>query len=167
MQIVDLNKVSNHHIIYTDGAASGNPGPAGAAWSIDGVMHGKAYDHPMTNNEVELLAIYSAVAALPVNSTATVYTDSKTCVSWLTQKIPCPYSWRNNLWELSKLRKLNITFILIEGKSTPEAVGVDQVAKAKARLAKKQLNEKRAGEAARQLDEDFIQLMVAKMMGKK
>jgi ribonuclease HI len=68
-------------IAYTDGACSGNPGPAGAGIvlvSPDGKMHeGLEYLGTATNNIAELTAILRAVEWLPSGAGApVVHTDS-------------------------------------------------------------------------------------------
>lgn len=67
---------------YTDGACSGNPGPAGAGFVVivpGGKMHeGFEYLGEATNNIAELTAVLRAVEAMPPNATGiTVHTDSQ------------------------------------------------------------------------------------------
>jgi ribonuclease HI len=67
---------------YTDGACSGNPGPAGAGVIVvmpDGKMHeGFEYLGEATNNVAELTAILLAVEALPAKVHGIlVHTDSQ------------------------------------------------------------------------------------------
>ena len=73
---------SNVHI-YTDGAASGNPGPGGFGVVMEWV--GKPYKKEFsqgfkhtTNNRMELMAVIVALAKLKKEGTsATIFTDSK------------------------------------------------------------------------------------------
>jgi len=75
-----LNKI----IVYTDGASSGNPGPAGwAAIFPDEEISGAFYG---TNNVAELEAIVSAIEFGPSNSHLEIRTDSMTCINWITRK---------------------------------------------------------------------------------
>ena len=77
-------------IAYTDGACSGNPGPAGAGMIVilpDGKMHeGYEYLGEGTNNIAELTAVLRAVEAMPPNATdIVVYTDSQYAIGVLTK----------------------------------------------------------------------------------
>ena len=49
--------------IYTDGACSGNPGPGGWAWAIDGGAYRSGFEAHTTNQRMEILAAYDAVRA--------------------------------------------------------------------------------------------------------
>lgn len=56
--------------IYTDGAARGNPGPAGAGWVIVDskgslILEKKKYLGELTNNQAEYQALLLALADLP------------------------------------------------------------------------------------------------------
>lgn len=67
---------------YTDGACSGNPGPAGAGFVVimpGGKMHeGFEYLGEATNNIAELTAVLRAVEAMPPSATGIVVrTDSQ------------------------------------------------------------------------------------------
>jgi ribonuclease HI len=67
--------------IYTDGAASGNPGPGGFGVVMISGEHrreiSKGYQHT-TNNRMELLAVITGLEALKSgNCQVTVYTDSR------------------------------------------------------------------------------------------
>lgn len=48
-------------VIYTDGACSGNPGPGGWAWAIEGGRYRSGADPQTTNQRMELLAVLDAV----------------------------------------------------------------------------------------------------------
>jgi ribonuclease HI len=77
-------------IAYTDGACSGNPGPAGSGVTIlapDGkIADGYYYLGTSTNNVAELTAILRAAEAVPVDAPRIViYTDSKYSIGVLTQ----------------------------------------------------------------------------------
>jgi ribonuclease HI len=47
-------------IIYTDGACSGNPGPGGWAWAIDGGAWASGAEGHTTNQRMEISAAYEA-----------------------------------------------------------------------------------------------------------
>ncbi len=68
-------------IIYTDGAARGNPGPGGYGAVMMSGKHRKELSQGFrktTNNRMELLAVIVALESLKINqSFVTVYTDSK------------------------------------------------------------------------------------------
>jgi len=75
-------------IAYTDGACSGNPGPAGSGivvLSPDGKVHeGFEYLGEATNNVAELTAILRALEWIPdVAGTVVVYTDSQYAIGVL------------------------------------------------------------------------------------
>lgn len=76
-------------IAYTDGACSGNPGPAGSGVAIlapDGKIFDGYYNlGTSTNNVAELTAILRAVEAIPADAhRIVVYTDSKYSIGVLT-----------------------------------------------------------------------------------
>jgi len=75
-------------VAYTDGACSGNPGPAGSGVvlvSPDGKMHeGLEYLGEATNNVAELTAILRALEWIPKEAAAVVvYTDSQYAIGVL------------------------------------------------------------------------------------
>lgn len=75
-------------IAYTDGACSGNPGPAGCGVVLvapDGKMHeGLEYLGQTTNNVAELTGILRAVEWLPADArTLVVHTDSQYAIGVL------------------------------------------------------------------------------------
>jgi ribonuclease HI len=76
-------------IAYTDGACSGNPGPAG--WGAvlvapDGQQsEGYAYLGLTTNNVAELTAIQAAAAALPDGTRVVIHTDSQYAIGVLSK----------------------------------------------------------------------------------
>lgn len=81
------------YIAYTDGSCNNlSPyGEGGAAYMIlDGqrnlIKQNSKGFVGVTNNRMELMAILSAVAAVPAGSTLVVYTDSQYCIQVLTNK---------------------------------------------------------------------------------
>ena len=51
--------------MYTDGACSGNPGPGGWAWAVEGGPEDSGGEARTTNQRMELTAALEAVRALP------------------------------------------------------------------------------------------------------
>ncbi|MEN9580909.1 MAG: hypothetical protein RJA70_3918 [Pseudomonadota bacterium] len=86
--------------VFTDGAASPNPGPGGwgAVYVRGGTIvqqtHG-AEDHT-TNNRMELVALLYGCALVPAGEPATVFTDSQLCVNTVTQWAK---GWEKNGWK--------------------------------------------------------------------
>lgn len=81
------------YIVYTDGSCNNlSPyGEGGASYVIlDGqkniIKQNSKGFVGVTNNRMELMAILSAVAAIPEGSTLLVYTDSQYCIKVLTNK---------------------------------------------------------------------------------
>jgi ribonuclease HI len=77
-------------VAYTDGACSGNPGPAGAGMVViapGGKMHeGFEYLGHATNNVAELTAVLRGAECIPRDAmSATVMTDSKYAIGVLTK----------------------------------------------------------------------------------
>lgn len=81
-------------IIYTDGAARGNPGPGGYGailkWGAVEKELSRGY-RLTTNNRMELLAVISALEALTKNNlNVTIYSDSQYVVKAVNE------GWLNN-----------------------------------------------------------------------
>ncbi|MFO0679977.1 MAG: ribonuclease H [Polyangiaceae bacterium] len=77
-------------VAYTDGACSGNPGPAGSGMIVvspDGTLReGFEYLGESTNNVAELTAILRAVEAIPKDAQhVLVHTDSQYAIGVLTK----------------------------------------------------------------------------------
>src|SRR6185295_9318442 len=77
-------------LVYTDGACSGNPGPAGAGLVViapDGkIREGYRWLGTATNNIAELTAIQLALEALPPDAPgAVIHTDSQYAIGILTK----------------------------------------------------------------------------------
>lgn len=111
--------MSNIHIIYTDGACSGNPGPGGWGWikvipafapAIMDPMNpgkpltlftqtaeGKGGEDDTTNNRMELMAVIKALTHVrsKVNDDITIITDSKYVLQGITEWIK---GWKKNNW---------------------------------------------------------------------
>lgn len=127
--------------IYTDGAASGNPGPGGYGAILRAGKHYKELSggfRMTTNNRMELLAVVKALQALKAPSNVTIWSDSKYVVDSVEKK--WVFGWvqkgfkdkkNKDLWtEYLKLHKIhNIKFIWIKGHNDhPENERCDQLA---------------------------------------
>ena len=75
--------------VFTDGAASPNPGPGGwgAVWVVDGEVRAQDYGHEphTTNNRMELTALMRGIELVPEGTPATVYSDSNLVVRTVTE----------------------------------------------------------------------------------
>jgi len=115
-------------IIYTDGAASGNPGPGGYGAVLLFGKHRKELSggfRRTTNNRMELLAVIEALSALKKeNLDIEIYTDSKYIADavekkWLFNWEKTRFKNKKNpdLWKrfLTLYRKHSIRFIWVKG----------------------------------------------------
>ena len=85
--------------IYTDGSCRGNPGPGGWAAVLTGggserVLQGAEAD--TTNNRMELTAAIMALRELPMESSATIHTDSEYVMKGLNEWLP---AWKARGWK--------------------------------------------------------------------
>lgn len=88
-------------IIYTDGAARGNPGPAG--WGAVIMYDGKKYEiggrsNHATNNQMELSAPIEAfkfIKSKNINLPIEIFSDSKYVILGITEWIT---NWMKNNW---------------------------------------------------------------------
>lgn len=128
--------------IYTDGAASGNPGPGGYGVILRAGSHYKELSGGFrltTNNRMELLAVVEGLKALKKpGQQVTIYSDSKYVVDavekgWVFSWVKKAFKDKKNkdLWlrylELHKLHQ--IKFIWIKGHNNhPENERCDQLA---------------------------------------
>lgn len=141
--------------IYTDGAASGNPGPGGYGIIMEWVgkpytkEFSEGYKHT-TNNRMELLAVIVALQQLKNPDTQVkVFTDSKYVINAVEKK--WVFGWERNgfkgkknadLWLLflKEYRKHRVSFVWIKGHSNhPQNERCDRLAVKASR--KKQLLE--------------------------
>jgi ribonuclease HI len=80
---------SDAWIAYTDGACSGNPGPAGLGLVVLGPAGERAdgyeYLGEATNNVAELTAILRAIEAVPNAATIVIHTDSQYAIGVLSK----------------------------------------------------------------------------------
>jgi len=128
--------------IYTDGACSGNPGPGGWAWAIEGGKYKSGADGDTTNQRMELMAALEAVRGndgpLEIVSDSTYVVNcfkDKWYVGWLKR------GWTNSkkqpvankdIWEpfiQLVLERKNVRFRWVKGHSGhPMNDLVDQLA---------------------------------------
>ncbi|MFO7657631.1 MAG: ribonuclease HI [Bacteroidales bacterium] len=134
--------MSNKITIYTDGAASGNPGPGGYGAVLISGSHRKELSRGFrltTNNRMELLAVIVALEALRLdNSDVTVYTDSRYVADavekrWLFDWEKKSFKKKKNpdLWLrfLKVYRKHRVKFVWIKGHdNNPENERCDRLA---------------------------------------
>src|SRR3989338_6188846 len=89
-------------IIYTDGAARGNPGKAG--WGVVIILGGKVVEiggasKHATNNQMELIAPIKALKYLKnkkINASLEIFLDSKYVVLGITEWI---FNWQKKNWK--------------------------------------------------------------------
>lgn len=126
--------MSHKVIIYTDGAASGNPGPGGFGVVMISGVHRKEISGGFqltTNNRMELLAVITGLEALRADHCqVTVYTDSRYVADavekgWLFTWEKKDFKAKKNpdLWKrfLLVYRKHHVRMVWIKGHaSIPE-----------------------------------------------
>ena len=117
-------------IIYTDGAAKGNPGNGGFGVVLISGKHRKEISEGFrltTNNRMELFAVIIGLESLKSNKeSVTVYSDSKYVVDAVNKKWVFGWEKKNfnkkknpDLWIrfLKIFKKHNVIFIWIKGHS--------------------------------------------------
>jgi len=122
--------MSNEIIIYTDGAASGNPGRGGYGVVLISGKHRLEKSEGFrltTNNRMELMAVIAGLEALKIpGSKVVVYTDSKYVADsvekgWVFQWESKAFRKKKNpdLWIrfLKIYRKHKVRFVWIKGHS--------------------------------------------------
>ncbi|MBN2275471.1 MAG: ribonuclease HI [Bacteroidales bacterium] len=128
--------------IYTDGAASGNPGPGGYGVVLLSGRHRKELSGGFrltTNNRMELLAVIVALEALKIpDSEVTIYTDSRYVADavekgWVFEWEKKRFRKKKNqdLWLrfLEIYRQHKVRFIWIKGHAdNPENERCDRLA---------------------------------------
>jgi ribonuclease HI len=115
-------------IIYTDGAARGNPGPGGYGVVLMSGPHRKELSEGFrktTNNRMELLAVITALKALKkTGSNVHIYTDSKYVsdainLGWVFNWEKKNFKKKKNidLWKhfLELYRQHNVSISWVEG----------------------------------------------------
>lgn len=129
-------------IMYTDGAASGNPGPGGFGVVLKSGVHRKelmAGFRKTTNNRMELLAVIVGLEALKKPGLeVTIYSDSRYVVDavekgWVFGWEKKGFKGKKNpdLWQrfLSIYRQHRVKFVWVKGHADiPENERCDQLA---------------------------------------
>ena len=129
-------------IIYTDGAARGNPGPGGYGVVMLSGPHRKELSAGFrltTNNRMELMAAVTGLEALKVGPcNVTIYTDSRYVADAVEKKWVFTWAQKNfkkkknpDLWKrfLEIYSKHRVKFIWIRGHAdNPENERCDQLA---------------------------------------
>jgi ribonuclease HI len=134
--------MSQRIIIYTDGAARGNPGPGGYGVVLMSGPHRKEISEGFectTNNRMELLAVIVALEALKkAQMDVTIYTDSKYVADAVEKGWVFGWEKKNfakkknpDLWKrfLQIYRKHRVKFVWVKGHaSIKENERCDQLA---------------------------------------
>ena len=129
-------------VIFTDGAAKGNPGPGGYGSVLKFGQHRKELSEGFrltTNNRMELLAVIAALEAITDSAhPVTIYSDSKYVVDsvekkWLDGWVQKGFKNKKNvdLWKrfLPLQKKLKIKFVWVKGHAgNPENERCDELA---------------------------------------
>ena len=85
-------------VVYTDGACSGNPGPGGWAWAVEGGSFASGAVPHTTNQRMEITAALEALRAL--SGPLEVVSDSTYVVNCFKQR--WHDGWRSNGWRNSQ-----------------------------------------------------------------
>ena len=137
-------------IIYTDGAAKGNPGPGGYGTVLLSEEFRRELSDGFeltTNNRMELLAVIVGLEALKIeNSQVTIYSDSKYVVDavekgWIWNWVKIRFKGKKNqdLWLrfLKIYPKHQVKFVWVKGHANiPENERCDQLAVAASMMPK-------------------------------
>jgi len=110
--------------VFTDGAASPNPGPGG--WGAVYVVEDKIIDERWgnephtTNNRMELMALLSGIQLVPPGVPTTVFTDSQLCVNTFTKWADnwAARNWRRKDGEIKNLELVKEVYYVL--KKRPE-----------------------------------------------
>ena len=110
--------------VFTDGAASPNPGPGG--WGAVYVVEDKIIDERWgnephtTNNRMELMALLSGIQLVPLGVPTTVFTDSQLCVNTFTKWADnrAARNWRRKDGEIKNLELVKEVYYVL--KKRPE-----------------------------------------------
>ena len=89
------------HLVWTDGACRGNPGPGGWAAIVIGPDGGDPVElsggeRQTTNNRMELTAALEGLRSLPDGADVTVVTDSQLMLNSMTVWLP---GWKRKGWK--------------------------------------------------------------------
>jgi ribonuclease HI len=128
-------------IAYTDGACSGNPGPAGAGMVVIDPL-GKIYEGyeflgSATNNVAEITAILRSVESIPQSAvSAAIHTDSKYAIGVLSQGWKAKANGELVRRTREALAGRNVRFVYVPGHAgVPLNERADELAREAVRLA--------------------------------
>lgn len=128
-------------VVYTDGACSGNPGPGGWAWAVQGGRFASGATEHTTNQRMEITAAFEALKAL--SGALEIVSDSTYVVNCFNQRWHVGWhanGWRNSqkkpvanrdLWEpfIALALERRATFRWVKGHGTdPMNQFVDELA---------------------------------------
>jgi len=112
--------------IYTDGAASGNPGPGGYGVVLIAGRHRLEKSEGFrltTNNRMELLAVIAGLEALKIpESRVVIYTDSKYVADSVEKG--WVFQWESKFFKKKKNQDLWIRFLKIYRKHNVRIVWI-------------------------------------------
>jgi ribonuclease HI len=116
--------------VFTDGAASPNPGPGG--WGAVYVVDGEVIDHAYgseahtTNNRMELTAILHGIELVPVGTPATVYSDSNLAVRTLNEWAAgwAARGWKRRTGPVENLDLVQPLYALVTARPEIEVVWI-------------------------------------------
>jgi len=87
-------------VVATDGSALGNPGPGGWCWFVDPQNYEAGGEPgPVTNNQMELIALTRCLKAVGADTAVTIEVDSQYVLNAVTK---WHHGWRRNGWKNSK-----------------------------------------------------------------
>jgi ribonuclease HI len=116
--------------VFTDGAASPNPGPGGwgAVYVVDGVVVDQAHgaEPHTTNNRMELTALLHGIELVPEGTPATVYTDSNLAVRTVNEWAAgwAARGWRRKTGVVENLDLVKPLFELVSRRPEIELVWI-------------------------------------------
>ena len=89
-------------VVYTDGACSGNPGPGGWAWAVEGGSFASGAVPHTTNQRMELRAALEGLRAVAGRRDIALYSDSAYLVNCFRDR--WYVRWRENGWRNAQKR---------------------------------------------------------------
>jgi ribonuclease HI len=110
--------------VFTDGAASPNPGPGGwgAVYVVDDHIVEERWGHEAhtTNNRMELMALRTGITLVPVGTETALFTDSQLCVNTFTKWAQnwAARNWRRKDGEIKNLELVQEIYYAL--KQRPE-----------------------------------------------
>lgn len=123
-----LNQLLHTQIVFADGAASGNPGPAG--WgtiycsSDDQVEELSGFSPLATNNQMELTAVIEGLKMCRPGERVSVYSDSTYVLFGITQWI---HGWRRRGWTTQEGEKVSNQALWEALDQEVQRLGRDQI----------------------------------------